>query len=1098
MEQQPFSCRLTSAPAYTLAEPTLVTFTIENRGDTAVRFLVWGTPLEGTVTDCLDISCDGRPVEYDGRLVKRGDPTADQYVTIAPGESLTETVDISLAYPIDRPGEYTVALDTRLFDAFTVTGPAPRALRLRDELEPHRLSSPDITFTVVPGGEPTLTSGQSARKVEQARWSRAATTEPQAKSRAPAFNGGTDAERAEVTLAHDNAGYFTALALVQLQTTDPGTNALYDEWFGAYDGDRFTTVTTHFTDIDRVLRTEEITYDLTGEGCQPSYFAYTHKGGRTIWLCAQFWAASQIGIDSKFGTLVHELSHAVSFTDDHVYGQSAARNLANTDPAQAITNADNHEYFVEELAQSDFGKSCVFITDRSTFGRDEIDAMLAAAAPAVIDNAFYVHVDGYWPRELGITAASLSGPPVPKPTLTVVPAVPGMTVTATALRAQDSTLPEAPQRFTWVYQVSFANLDGFPADPGDTDVITLTAGIADVTGTAQIQLIREPNPYEIDGETSWLSTDLRVFQIRAGDSRFGETMGPSPDDASDFVIRVVSNFNTGNSGGETFDSISTDQETSRLELAEQSGGVRVFNFAVAKVRYRGTVDLAGVRTFFRLFPASTTSLDYNQDTTYRRFTEGDKVIPLLGLSPADDVLSIPCFASPRIDSSVQPITDQTDGLNVRVIPRSVGGQESVAYFGCWLDINQNQPQFPLNPSPRDGGWPSGRLSIQQLIRNAHQCLVAEIAYDNAPIPPGLSPAVSDKLAQRNLSIVESANPGDPASRRIPNTFEIRMTGTEPQQSGRGPDELLIDWGDTPPGSTATLYIPEIDVGRIVDLADELYGRQPVVRVDQHTLRLPVGDLTYLPLPSEITFDLTALLTVDLPATVRRGDAYTVVVRQATDTSGVAIGGPGNGNGPGDGPGEGPGEGPGDGPGGPRPQEEDDGCNGECPPEWRGIVGSYQLTIPVRTKETMLPDEIRLLSVLKWIHLTVPAEDRWYPAFSRYVQVIADRVRGLGGDPDQVRPSPAGDGGVTPGDGRLAFEGKISGLVYDCFGDFEAFLLDECGEEHRFLSREPEIEALIRRAWRERVFLTVYTTEDDTDRPVSIVLRHAPRPQPVTV
>jgi peptidyl-Lys metalloendopeptidase len=43
------------------------------------------------------------------------------------------------------------------------------------------------------------------------------------------------------------------------------------------------------------------------------------------------------------------MSHfnVVAGTDDVVYGQSAARNLADTDPDAAITNADSHEYFAE-------------------------------------------------------------------------------------------------------------------------------------------------------------------------------------------------------------------------------------------------------------------------------------------------------------------------------------------------------------------------------------------------------------------------------------------------------------------------------------------------------------------------------------------------------------------------------------------------------------------------------------------------------------------------------------------------------------------------------------------------------------------------------
>ena len=55
------------------------------------------------------------------------------------------------------------------------------------------------------------------------------------------------------------------------------------------------------------------------------------------------------GTDSRAGTLIHEMSHfnAVAGTDDHVYGQSSARSLAISNPADALDNADNHEYFAE-------------------------------------------------------------------------------------------------------------------------------------------------------------------------------------------------------------------------------------------------------------------------------------------------------------------------------------------------------------------------------------------------------------------------------------------------------------------------------------------------------------------------------------------------------------------------------------------------------------------------------------------------------------------------------------------------------------------------------------------------------------------------------
>jgi hypothetical protein len=173
--------------------------------------------------------------------------------------------------------------------------------------------------------------------------------------------------------------------------------------------------------------------------------------------------------------------------------------------------------------------------------------------------------------------------------------------------------------------------------------------------------------------------------------------------------------------------------------------------------------------------------------------------------------------------------------------------------------------------------------------------------------------------------------------------------------------------------------------------------------------------------------------------------------------------------------------------------------------WRRVVGSYQLTIPVRTKEVIVGAESRLLSVLRWILEAVPAGDRWYPVFSRYVSLIGDRVGGLGGNPDGIKPSPDGSGGERgghhghpPGHGHghahaHRYEGKISGLIYDCFGDFAGFLLDTCGKEREFCTHEHQIEALARTAWRERIAITVVAHASHPHRPVTIILQRAPQP-----
>jgi hypothetical protein len=126
----------------------------------------------------------------------------------------------------------------------------------------------------------------------------------------------------------------------------------------------------------------------------------------------------------------------------------------------------------------------------------------------------------------------------------------------------------------------------------------------------------------------------------------------------------------------------------------------------------------------------------------------------------------------------------------------------------------------------------------------------------------------------------------------------------------------------------------------------------------------------------------------------------------------------------------------------------------------------------------------------------------YPVLVRWSEVIARRVHGLGGDPNEVTPSQLGiwtGGTITqestgPGGGRrheprIELTGKVSGVRYDRFGDFEGFdLRTEAGEELWSRGREEEIEDLVRAAWRERTVISVFVDRRDDEWPSSIVLR----------
>ena len=637
-------------------------------------------------------------------------------------------------------------------------------------------------------------------------------------------------------------------------------------------------------------------------------------------------------------------------------------------------------------------KQCFFIVDRSTFGQDEVDAMLLQGSPTV-DEAFYVVVEGFTAAELGITAGDLSGAPGTKPTLTSLPVVAGMIIgQPTALIAEDPTLPASPQRFTWVYPITFSSTAGFTQQILN---VTLTATISTVNANAQIQLLQQPNPFESDGQTTWLSTDLRVFQLKNGQSKFGATVnGNSPNDAVQFIRDVITNLNPGgNSGGQTFESdLSLGQNASALALSQfdTDGTTAIFNFAIAKVRYRAIAqDAQTVRVFFRLCPALTVSCTYDANdptpnaaahtvgNVYRRFTDGvqhGQSISLLG-TQNNNILTIPCFATQRTAGDMK---GQLDTPNVQTIQHNATGDEIDRYYGCWLDINQPGDQwYPINPT-NDGPFGAGKKSVLELVRNAHQCLLSEIVFDSEPIPNGLGPGSSDKIAQRNLALTASANPGDETSRRIPNTFEIRPT---PAASGKdSPDELMILWGNTPSGSVARIYLPAVSADEIIEMASRRYFSAKLNRVDDHTIECPVGGVTYIPIPPGPVLNHAGLLTVDLPAGVRKGQLFHIVVRQFTRVGGQTAAGVSLAVVP-----------------------------GKSDFEWKKVRGTFQISIPVSVKNEMLEPEERLLSILRWILKSIPRHDRWYPVFQRYVDEIADRVGGLGGNPDLVTPSPHGNG-----------------------------------------------------------------------------------------
>jgi hypothetical protein len=226
----------------------------------------------------------------------------------------------------------------------------------------------------------------------------------------------------------------------------------------------------------------------------------------------------------------------------------------------------------------------------------------------------------------------------------------------------------------------------------------------------------------------------------------------------------------------------------------------------------------------------------------------------------------------------------------------------------------------------------------------------------------------------------------------------------------------------------SVYVPDVNVKQVVAAAAFRNGPPVLTAREDNSLICRVGDVTYIPIPGPRALNIPGLLSIELPPTVVRGQKFTVTAHQVSGYP-------------------------------------------------RRIIGSFQITIPVRTATEILPGEIRKLSVLRHIGESIPATNRWHPVWTRYLGEIADRVTGLGGNPDEVFPSPTGEGHPIPPDthDQRVLTGKVVRLLYDCFGDFEGFVLETCKGEHTFRACGKGIERVVREACRYGLSLTVWFT-----------------------
>ena len=275
-----------------------VTFTMRNESNESVSILKWQTPFFGIEHDLFDVNVGGMDADYNGRWIKRGAPTKDDWMTLQPGEAKSVEIDLSEAYDFSATGQYQMkyAIDLAQSDDTHDRGS-------HHDVQSKRIESFPILRWVDGSGTPN-------------NYEEVFPIGMKALNPTPAFESCSTSRQTSIKTALTSARSY-------------GVNS-----------DNYFSSKTYSTNT-------KLTFNC---GCTSSAYAYVYPTQPyRVYLCNAFWSAPNTGTDSRAGTMIHELSHfdVLGNTDDIVYGKTGAKNLAISNPASAVKNADNHEYFSE-------------------------------------------------------------------------------------------------------------------------------------------------------------------------------------------------------------------------------------------------------------------------------------------------------------------------------------------------------------------------------------------------------------------------------------------------------------------------------------------------------------------------------------------------------------------------------------------------------------------------------------------------------------------------------------------------------------------------------------------------------------------------------
>jgi len=298
-----------------------------------------------------------------------------------------------------------------------------------------------------------------------------------------------------------------------------------------------------------------------------------------------------------------------------------------------------------------------FWANKDTFGKDEVIDVINKSG-GLWPKAFWLVVEGFSKTSFNALGVTVPAPTGPFANLA------GITISQNAdIDFENAASPQAPQRIRVPFDITFTNaaLADFPASGSQTYELDafLAIGGNKMPGSdtaTQFELVAGADPYFTNINTNssdpaennvfYLSEDLRVFTATPGQNSIPVPGAPafSSDSVAGAFSYIQSLLGWLNDPANQFtdgskdpfasgviprpsDALQGDSSVTPFTVVISPGfplpSFQVYNnynFAVARVRLRGTAGPAGaaknVRVFFRLWSTETADTDYQTGSTY--------------------------------------------------------------------------------------------------------------------------------------------------------------------------------------------------------------------------------------------------------------------------------------------------------------------------------------------------------------------------------------------------------------------------------------------------------------------------------------------------